>query len=687
MISLPLRYLVLPTLFILVGATNLLSTAEERPAPALVVQSPEAFDRAQLKPTPTPTFTPTQSRCVPQDCNGDFAPSSYDVNGDCKVTEDDFTEVVKYLNANLKPKGIRYVKAADVNHDGAVSPADALVISNRLGAAECLATPTPTETPTWTPTYTPTYTPTHTPTPTYTPTETPTPTPTSKPQQACELYRLDFKHTAASGKYDGPTVINQTDPHARQLECFSKMIQKLDPKHDPSRVTTSETEMFTTKLWRDLLALQGRDRGTDNDDAYLANREFIDCKGSWKSPRADGHNAHFMIGGGARGGKKGTLTPGCSNGYLYLDNDCKLQRVEDVKFEAKGCYISLTAQVGTPLSLKWKSDYKELPSTVVSFKLNPHSESASWMWRASGSLPLLVYDPKHLGVITSAEQLFGPWTFGGKSREVSHDSAGSTIPWRDGYEALGSLDADRDGKIADKELADLGVWFDYNRDGISQPGEVKKPSEVSLNAVFISPDGKEGGALVASKGFERVVDGKTVQGGSIDWLEHDVRDAAALSLGDVPSIDGARQESEPGDRGDRARAKNAAAEPRVANASALAGTWRWSIDNKPEQVGFLAFESEPDGISGVTILPLMLQGMQGSAAQIAFSHFVGSMTQGASGDSTVTFQVQGMGDAVIDNVATISADGTLLQGTATVTGSSLSRSGAYQYTWTAKRAS
>jgi hypothetical protein len=398
-----------------------------------------------------------------------------------------------------------------------------------------------------------------------------------------------------------------------------------------------------------------------------------------------------MIGGGSRPGKKGTLTPGCSQGYLYLDNNCKLQRVQDVKFEAKGCYISLTAQVGTPLSLKWKSDYKTLPSTVVSFKLNPHSESSSWMWRGSGSLPLLVYDPKHTGVITSAEQLFGPWAFGGKSRVISPDGPAATTPWRDGYEALSSLDLDHDGGISKGELADLGLWFDYNRDGVSQPGEVKLPSEVSLTVVFYAPDGRENGALVATTGFERVEEGRTIRGGSIDWLEHEVRDAAALSLGQVPSINPSiprtLTQSESMRRDQSSSVSNVAMEPQDAGSLGVAGTWKWSIDSKPEQVGFLSFESQDDGISGVTILPLMLQGLQRSAAQIAFSHFVGTANKERSGDTTVAFKVDGIDGAVIDNVATLSADGKLLRGTATVSGSTLSRTGVYQYTWTAKRPS
>ena len=39
--------------------------------------------------------------------------------------------------------------------------------------------------------------------------------------------------------------------------------------------------------------------------------------------------------------------------------------------------------------------------------------------------------------------------------------------------SLALLDTNHDGKLSGKELDALALWFDKNRDGVSQPGEVK----------------------------------------------------------------------------------------------------------------------------------------------------------------------------------------------------------------------
>ena len=45
--------------------------------------------------------------------------------------------------------------------------------------------------------------------------------------------------------------------------------------------------------------------------------------------------------------------------------------------------------------------------------------------------------------------------------------------WPNGYAALGALDDDRDGAIAGAELTGLALWRDANRNGTSEPGEVR----------------------------------------------------------------------------------------------------------------------------------------------------------------------------------------------------------------------
>ena len=127
--------------------------------------------------------------------------------------------------------------------------------------------------------------------------------------------------------------------------------------------------------------------------------------------------------------------------------------------------------------------------TVVSFSIDARQPDAFSLWKASEKAPLLVYDPTHSGNVASAKQLFGTYTFGGKTTKVAdYQSDAVRTPWGNGYEALALLDSNRDGKLSGKELKDLALWFDQNRDGVSQPGEVKSLSALGVTALYYKPD-------------------------------------------------------------------------------------------------------------------------------------------------------------------------------------------------------
>ena len=85
---------------------------------------------------------------------------------------------------------------------------------------------------------------------------------------------------------------------------------------------------------------------------------------------------------------------------------------------------------------------------------------------------------------------------------------------------LALLDTNHDGKISAKELDALALWFDKNRDGVSQPGEVKPLSSLGVVALYYKPNRTDpkSGDLHADLGFERLVNGKLVKGASVDWF-------------------------------------------------------------------------------------------------------------------------------------------------------------------------
>ena len=70
----------------------------------------------------------------------------------------------------------------------------------------------------------------------------------------------------------------------------------------------------------------------------------------------------------------------------------------------------------------------------------------------------LVWDPKDRGKISSGFQLFGSVTW--------------VAFWDNGYQALGALDDNGDGRLSGSELQGLALWQDKNADGISDAGEV-----------------------------------------------------------------------------------------------------------------------------------------------------------------------------------------------------------------------
>jgi hypothetical protein len=70
----------------------------------------------------------------------------------------------------------------------------------------------------------------------------------------------------------------------------------------------------------------------------------------------------------------------------------------------------------------------------------------------------LVWDPEQRGDIRSGFDMIGQRTW--------------AVFWSDGFEAMRSLDDNRDGELAGAELEGLALWRDADSDGVSDPGEV-----------------------------------------------------------------------------------------------------------------------------------------------------------------------------------------------------------------------
>jgi tetratricopeptide (TPR) repeat protein len=116
------------------------------------------------------------------------------------------------------------------------------------------------------------------------------------------------------------------------------------------------------------------------------------------------------------------------------------------------------------------------PKVRVLFDADGSGIPRRWTWirpRAGW----LVFDRHGKGRITSALQGFGSVTF--------------WLFWRNGYEALRSLDDNGDGTISGRELQGVAIWNDENANGVSEPGEVRPATSwgiVALSCAHVVSD-------------------------------------------------------------------------------------------------------------------------------------------------------------------------------------------------------
>lgn len=113
----------------------------------------------------------------------------------------------------------------------------------------------------------------------------------------------------------------------------------------------------------------------------------------------------------------------------------------------------------------------------------------------------LVYDSNGSGKITSGLQLFGTATF--------------WVFWADGYEALRSLDDNRDGVLRGAETRNLALWCDENQNGVSDPGEVQSLDAHGIESISCRAEAGPNGMLRSLQGIV-FKSGRSVP--TYDWI-------------------------------------------------------------------------------------------------------------------------------------------------------------------------
>ena len=289
------------------------------------------------------------------------------------------------------------------------------------------------------------------------------------------------------------------------------------------------------------------------------------------------------------------------NQRVALNDQCEMVAVPD---NAVSCGDVEIGFIVSPIGLDFGG---EDSWTTVRFKLSPRQRNPWVVWKASGSRPLLVYDPEHTGKVVDGRQLFGNWSFGGRKavRLASRGSAPIALDeWDNGYQALAELDRNKDGFIRDRELQPLALWFDRNQNAVAEPGEVVPAvSEgiTSLRTTYDTVDPKSG-TLLSVNGYERQrAHGKAVQGSTFDWYSdtYTSRRAAIAELDRAPqghlkaTID---ETLSPTPR------DPSASKGQQEKLKPLDGFWRWRHDSDPTMGGVFFLEERNGRVAGVSVV-------------------------------------------------------------------------------------
>ena len=531
------------------------------------------------------------------------------------------------------------------------------------------APPTATFTPTRTATATATFTATAT--ATRTPTQTPTLTPTAEPTlpPACSYYQLDVKLEFGEGL-------------GTQLS--------LDSGSDQSciRQKFAVANQHCAGAYRNWTGWDFRDNCVAMyllGHAYVQSGNLHDIRGklarnvpgfqptylatcSWYHPDSS---------------PRPTIRGTCGFGTVHFDRACN---VTAGPLPGQRCSLGIYGWRMSPISLLWANSHSDETTDlrVAEFPLFTEANKRFVVWKASGARPLLVHDPKHTGIITSGDQLFGSRSFGGKK---------DGRLWEHGFEALATLDADGDGTISGTELQPLGLWFDNNRDGVSQPGEVKPLSDpsVAVTALFYRDVVKDAnnGDVYAKLGFERTVNGKTLQGAALDWFTE-----GGATKDDLISkiLTTSRMQENGATKGATDQ------EPRAATPidSPLHGVWSWQSDDpkfkdygdyKPG--GFLTFSAYADGtISGHSYVETDYAQGEPLKSQIDVIAFNGTSQQLQGGGALLAFDINPGGDSSgtkVSTRATYNDTEKTLTGTSTAEVIYDGKPATITYSWKARR--
>jgi len=508
----------------------------------------------------------------------------------------------------------------------------------------------------------------------------------SCPPQQCEYVRGDIVVKGFSEtKLQSYDKIFQKTGEAAGLACLDKMIERAIKRCQSNRITSRgngikhhddclawEIASYVMPDWNGKKHKVGEhSNGAVCDKLHLADMRWCPSGSKWG----------FGI---AKGCKP------CAAGHFYLAEDpnnpdmCRVVQPDPEK-EVCGTF-SLNYYRSTPISLVWPGEGSGDAVTFSRFPLDPRRPEMWHVWRASAQMPLLVYNPAHDGKITSAAQLFGPWTFGGQRFAAMNTNTAPT-PWNNGYEALATLDADGSGRVEGSELEPLALWFDKNQNGVAEPGEVRPLAQTGVTELAfgpVMPDGE--GNLYVEAGYKQISDGKERWARSIDWATETaptqfdllsqyyapVKEALSSPQAEVPA------EPLPAEGKDTAQAP----------ADYIGGVWQWAAagDDPQRQRGYFVLNETPDGVAGYSMLetPFRRAGADELNAYGTMFLVTGKKTKDEQGRIRLSLSLAG-GSPNVTSEAVLAADLQTMEGRSIVQPSQLGKLKGLRYSWTATR--
>lgn len=130
----------------------------------------------------------------------------------------------------------------------------------------------------------------------------------------------------------------------------------------------------------------------------------------------------------------------------------------------------------------------------VEFDLSGMGLGRVWPWLRGDRAGFLIWQSPYGEPVVSGRQMFGGYTF--------------RLFWRDGFDALASLDDNGDGIISGAEREGLKVWFDRNNNGRSEPDELVALDDMGIVSLATATTDRESGHPVHRAGI-KLRDGTT----------------------------------------------------------------------------------------------------------------------------------------------------------------------------------